>query len=404
MASTSVSASSIDQILQKYTSLSENPVPGIIAGIVDNRKGLVYLGSAGAKSLSDPHDKVSNDSTVAFYSTTKAITVTAFLQLLESGKIHSINDLVEDYIPELKNVTLLSSFEENGNPILTAPKTKPTLLHLVTHTAGFAYAFFNENYKKLQEKTGSPNILASTWKEFDTPLNFEPGSQWEYGSNIDFLGKVVENVSGLTLDQYFKKYIFEPLDIQSLTFIRTPQHFSNHTSIHQRDYKTKKTVALPELHPAVPEFHCGGHGLFGKVEDYLKFLEIFLHNGKSPTTNRQILKPETIQNYCFASLLPKGLEIVPLPASQPNLSNPVEIAPGVPKTWTANWLRIDSELPTGRSSGSFMWAGLTNLYYWVDPKKGIAGFFAAQLFPFYDPNCLSAFQEFETAAYQLLNK
>ncbi|GMM35720.1 hypothetical protein DASC09_030450 [Saccharomycopsis crataegensis] len=396
----------LDNILSKYTNPSfENHVPLAIAAVVTRENGLVYLGAAGAKDASVPDDKVTTDTTLAFYSDTKAVACTALLQLLERGQIKSIDETVETYIPEAKNIKILQGFDEEDQPILKDATVKPTIRHLLTHTAGFSYAFFSSHYKKLLDLTGKPNILLSSWEQFQTPLIFEPGSEWHYGVNIDWVGKIVYNVSGQTLDQFLQENVFKQIGAPSLTFTRRPEHYANQAEIHQRANCTSgDLIPLKGIHPEVPEFHAGGHGLWGKLEDYMKFLEIFLHEGKCPSTGAVVLKPETVRDYAFSNLLPKGITCTPnFQYDQPQLSNPVDLFDLFPKdkmSWTANFFKVDVDLPTGRSAGSLSWCGLPNLYYWIDPKKGVTGMFCTQLFPFYDKTALEALTEFETEVYK----
>lgn len=390
---------SFDQILEKYTSLGELPLA--IGIIVTKNDGLVYSNGFGLRDVTDKSSVVTKDTVVAFYSTTKAITTTALVQLIESGKIDSLDDPVEKYVPEIKDIKLLTGFEADGTPILVEAKNKPTLRHLVTHTAGFSYTFFSHKYLDYSKATGKGNILNSKWDEFTTPFINEPGTKWHYGVNIDWVGKVVESVSGQTLDAYCKEHIFKPLGASSLTFVRGADQYANQAEIHAR-IGEKEFKPLKGIHPEIPEFHAGGHGVWGRLEDYLKFLEIFLHEGKSPSTGAQILKPQSIENYSFKNLLPEGVKVTSsLEESQPEFSKFVSFDPyGDKQSWTASFHKTDIDLPTGRSAGSYNWAGLPNLYYWIDPVKGIAGMFATQVFPFFDPAALKAFGEFETAAYE----
>lgn len=396
MPSLSDLSSKLDAVLQHWTESQHDAekLPFIIAGAADKTQ-LKYLGSAGLKDSNDQSSGVSNDTRVALYSTSKAVTVTLLFQLIERGVIGSIDDPVEKYVSDIKNIKLLKGFDDNDKPILDDVKTKVTLKHLVTHTAGFAYAFFDPLYAKLQDQTGNPNILKADWEHFKTPLVFEPGTRWEYGSNIDWVGKVIMEASGMSLDDFVKKNICEPLQMKTFTYIRTSDQLDNQAKIHFRDLDTGKLKPSEELHPLDPLFQCGGHGLFGTVGDYLKFLQIFLNDGASPD-GVQILKPETIRNYFFTDLL-DGLTLETLPAAQPYLTNEVAFSPS--DSWTALFAVTKKGLATGRSANSFNWAGLPNLYYWIDPRKGCVGYFATQLFPFFDETALSAFLEFEKTFY-----
>lgn len=391
----------LDSILAKWT--GDGSLPMISAGVV-TKDGIIYQGATGTNNLSEPEGKTNGDTIFELYSTSKAVTTTAAVQLIEKGLI-GIDDPVEDYLPEIADIKVLEGFDENDKPILRDPVNKPTIRNLLTHTAGFSYTFFSFKYAKLFETTGKPNPFKDKWEEILFPYVYEPGTKWHYGANIDVLGKVIQNVTGLTLDEYFKKNIFEPLEITSMTFNRTPQQALNKAVIHARDASGSLKV-LPDERPLKPEFHCGGHGLYGSVPDYLKFLLIFLNKGTSPITGKQILKPESVENYSFANLLPEGIFVEgTLDHSEPHYSNPVNTFDQLPKelhTWTSSFYRTDVQLPTGRSAKSFMWCGLPNLYYWIDPTEGVAGMLATQVFPFFDEKALAANGEFETEVYKFL--
>jgi methyl acetate hydrolase len=393
--------SQLENILDKYTNNKSLPVA--FGAIATRDKGIVYVGSSGFRNIEDASTKVDNESILAFFSCTKAVTTTALLQLLEKGLIKSIDDPVENYVPDIKDIKVLKGFDEFGSPILVDPKTKTTIRHLITHTSGLSYSFFSYAYRELYEKHNTADILKSTWDQFQTPYIFEPGTKWHYGAGVDWAGKIVYEVSKQSLGDYCKKNIFEKIDAKSLTFERSDSQIKNTIQLHQRT-EDGSVHSLGEILTEKPEFHPGGHGLYGTISDYVKFLEIFLHEGKSPITGAQILKPETLKNYSFKNLLPEGVQIEStLEHSQPHLSNKIELFDSIPKesqSWTASFHKIDIELPTGRGSESYGWGGLPNLYYWIDLKKGVTGMFATQLFPFSDPIALEAFQEFETAAYK----
>ncbi|KAG7193071.1 uncharacterized protein KQ657_001188 [Scheffersomyces spartinae] len=391
----------LDPILEKWT--KEGNLPMISAGVV-TKDGIIYLGASGSNNLNNPEGKTNLDTIFELYSTTKAVTTTAAVQLIEKGLL-GLDDLVENYIPEIKGIKILDGFDENDKCIFKDPVNKPTIRNLLTHTAGFSYTFFSFKYAKLYDTTGKPDPFKDSWDEILTPYIYEPGTKWHYGVNIDVLGQVIQKVSGVTLDEYFKKNIFAPLGITSMTFIRKPEQVANKAIIHSREENGSLKV-LPDDRPLEPEFHCGGHGLYGTIPDYLRFLLIFLNKGTSPITGKQILKPESVENYSFANLLPEGVFVEDsLEHSQPYYSKPVTTFSQLPKelhTWTSSFYRTDVPLPTGRSAKSFMWCGLPNLYYWIDPTEGVAGMLATQVFPFFDEKCLEANNEFESEVYKFL--
>lgn len=390
----------LDNVLEKYS--TGNTLPCAMGAIVTKDKGLVYIGGSGLKDIENEESQINIDSTLAFFSCTKAVSSTALLHLLDQGLIKSIDDPVANYVNDAKYIKVIHGFDEDKNPILKDPINTLTVRHLLTHSSGFSYSFFSNTYKELFESNGSPNILKSTWNEFNTPLLFEPGTKWHYGVSTDWIGKIVYEVSKMSLGDYCKKYIFEPIGAKSLTFEKTKNQLNDSIEIHQR-YPDGNIKPLKNLLVEKPDFHPGGHGLYGTLTDYMKFLEIFLHEGKSPNNGAQILKPETVKEYSFKNLLPEGVQIEStLEHSQPLLSNKVDLFDMLPKEsqgWTAGFHKIDVPLPTGRGKSSLSWAGLPNLYYWIDIEKGITGMFATQIFPFNDEIAVKGFQEFETTAY-----
>ena len=391
----------LDSILQEYT--NNGKLPCALGAVINKDNGLLYVGSSGLKDIENNDSLIDNDATLAFFSCSKSITTTALLQLIEKGLIKSIDDPVENYVKDIKDVYIINGFDDNNKPILTKPKTKPTLRHLLTHTSGFAYSFFNYHYKTLQDTTGIPNILNSTWDDFNTPLTFEPGTKWHYGAGIDWVGKVIYDVTNMSLGDYCKENIFNKLNAPSLTFERSKDQINNTIELHQRNIENPiELKPLRDVLPEKAEFHAGGHGCFGTITDFMKFLEIFLHEGKCPETGFQILKPETIANYSFKNLLPENVFIKStLDYSDANLSNKIDLEkiPDNLQGWTSSFHKIDCSLPTGRGK-SYSWAGLPNLYYWIDIDNGIIGMWATQVFPFMDNDSLECFNKFETAVYQ----
>lgn len=400
--------SNFDKILSSYTDPSrENPLPMVIAGAATREDGLVYLGASGKTNVVDGTD-VTTDTPVAFYSCTKAITTTALLKCLELGLIDLIDDPVEKYVPEIKDSEVFDLIGPDGKVETRKPKVKPTIRHLMTHTSGFLYSFFSNTYKKILDTNGVGNIMELSWKHFKLPLIFEPGTKWHYGISIDWIGRVIYHVLGTDLDSFCKKYIFNPIGADSITFIRTKEQIATQAEIHKRKHNTHgDLVPLVGIHPEVPEFHAGGHGAWGKVEDYLKFLQIFIHEGKT-RDGVEVLKKTTIDNYSLKNLVPEDVSLKPtLEYPDPSLLNPIELFDQLPVEklgWTSSFQLIDLDFPTGRKAPHYNWCGLPNLYYWIDTTSGVVGMFATQLFPFYDKTALEGFGEFETEVYKTFVK
>jgi len=387
--------SAADTVLQRVVSGSPR-VPGVVA-IATDRNRNIYEGTAGKRTLGEDAD-MTTDSVFAIFSTTKAIAGTACLQLVEDGKL-DLDAPAKNYAPDIGKLQVLDGFDSDGTPKLRPPKRDVTTRMLLLHTAGFAYDFFNEKYNRLAEEQGQPSVITATKESINTPLLFDPGDEWEYGSNIDWAGQVVEGISGKRLGEVMQERILDPLDMSSTAFSMTPDMRKRLTRIHQREADDSLTPMTDfELTPA-PEVHMGGHGLYSTVDDYCKFIRMWLNDGKGP--NGQVLKKETIlaaEKNGLGDLKVKGL-----PGVIPSLSNYAEFFPGMSKSWALTFMINEEDAPTGRPAGSLAWAGLANCYYWIDRINEIGGYWATQIFPFADPTSVVGYLDFETAVYDSLS-
>ena len=338
---------------------------------------------------------MTTDSVFAIFSTTKAITGTACLQLVEDGKL-DLDAPAKKYAPDIGKLQVLEGFDAAGKPKLRAPKRDITTRMLLLHTAGFGYDFFNETYNKLATEHGQPSVITSSKKAINTPLLFDPGDHWEYGSNIDWAGQVVEGIAGKRLGEVFAERIFKPLGMTDTAFTMTPSMRTRLTGMHQRAADGSLSVHEGFELPQDPEVHMGGHGLYATVGDYCKFIRMWLNDGNGP--HGRVLKHETVlaaEKNGLGSMKIKGL-----PGVIPALSNYAEFFPGMPKSWALTFMINETDAPTGRPAGALAWAGLANLYYWIDRKNGIGGFWATQIFPFADPASVGGYIDFETAVYK----
>jgi methyl acetate hydrolase len=189
--------------------------------------------------------------------------------------------------------------------------------------------------------------------------------------------------------------IFGPLGMTSTAFVLTPPMRSRLARVHQREADGSLTP-MPDFElPQEPEVHMGGHGLYGTVGDYCRFIRMWLNDGAGE--HGRVLKAETVRMAERNHLGER--KIKGLPGVIAALSNYAEFFPGMPKSWALTFMINDEEAPTGRPAGSLAWAGLANLYFWIDRRNGIGGFWATQLFPFADPTSVGGYLEFERAVY-----
>ncbi len=370
-------------------------VPGVVA-LATNREGNIYEGAVGVRSLGNGV-AMTTDTICAIFSTTKAIAGTACLQLVEEGRL-DLDAPAKNYTPDIGELQVLDGFDDSGDPILRPPKRDVTTRMLLLHTAGFAYDFFNEQYNRMAEDHGQPSVVTSSKAALMTPLLFDPGDEWEYGTNIDWAGQVVEGITGKRLGEVMSERILEPLGMDSTSFDLSGEMRSRMALIHQRGDDGSLTPLDFEL-PADPEVHMAGHGLYSTAEDYCKFIRMWLNDGMGPG-GQQIVSKETVEMAQQNGL--GEMKIKGLPGVIPWLSNYAEFFPGMPKSWALTFMINDEDAPTGRPAGALAWAGLANLYYWIDRANGVGGFWATQIFPFADPTSVVGYLDFETAVYDNL--
>jgi methyl acetate hydrolase len=384
---------SADSILQRVVS-GDAPVAGV-AAIATDRDASIYEGSAGVRTLGSDAP-FETDTVCAIFSTTKAVAGTVALMLVQEGSL-DLDAPASQYVPAIGELQVIDGFAEDGSPRLRAPKRAITTRMLLTHTAGFGYDFFNPTYFRLAQEHGQPSVITASLASISTPLLFDPGERWEYGSNIDWAGQVIEGVTGQRLGEAMRERIFEPLGMTSTAFTMTEDMRARLASIHQRT-EDGSITPLDLVLPQDPEIHMAGHGLYSTAEDYMKFIRLWLNDGAGP--DGRLLDPQTVEMAARNHL--GDTKVTALPGVIPALSNDAEFFPGMPKSWALTFMINDEDAPTGRPAGSLAWAGLANLYYWIDRDNGVGGFWATQLFPFADPTSVGGYLDFETAVYQSL--
>src|SRR3984885_5480097 len=207
------SKTQIDQILRAKSDAKE--IPGVVA-IAANGNEVTYQGAYGKRDLSKD-DAMTPDSVFWIASMTKAVTAAAGMQLVEQGKL-SLEAPIGSVLPDLAAPQVLEGFDADGKPKLRPAKKPITLRHLMTHTAGFAYDMWSGDMVQYLEKTGTPGVTSCKNDALKTPLMTDPGTRWESGTNIDFVGKAVEAVSGKRLDAYLRENMFAPLGMTDTGF------------------------------------------------------------------------------------------------------------------------------------------------------------------------------------------
>lgn len=365
----------IADLLQR--AVDSGAVPGAAALVVE-RGGVVLHECAG----------VERSTGFRLASMTKSICSAAALQLVERGEI-SLDDPVERHLPDAAGWRVLDGWDGDV-PRLREPRTPVTVRHLLTHTSGHGYFFLHPELARWHEVTGTPNVLTGRRAALDTPLVADPGTTWEYGTSTDWVGLLVEAVSGRRLDAYLDEHVFGPLGATSLTFAPADDLRERVLPIHHRTPDGGLTARGFDL-PRSPEFWSAGGGLYGEAQDFGRFLAALLDDGAP------LLEAATAE-----LMFTDQLGEVSLPAlmrsAAPELFNDVPAWP-LRQGWGCGLHLLLEDVPGMRRAGSGDWAGLFNSYFWVDRAAGVAGAFFTQVLPFFDAQVVQTVGAFEQAVY-----
>jgi len=385
------SLAGIDATLSRAAEAKE--VPGVVA-LAATDTGVLYEGAFGLRDVVDG-PAMTRDSVFRIASMTKAVTSVAALQLVEQGKLQ-LDEPIGKVLPELAAPQVLEGFDSSGAPRLRPAKRPITLRHLLTHTAGFGYEVWDPDLIRYVKVTGIPSILTGKLAALHLPLVFDPGERWEYGINIDWVGRAVEAAAGQPLDAYFSAHIFAPLGMTDTGFVPSADQASRLVRVHRRGLDGSLEPITMEI--SHREFFSGGGGLLSTGRDYLTFLQMLLHQGRF--NGAQLLRPGTVSQIGQNQI--GNLQLGIMKTAMPELSNDVDLFPGVRCGHGLASVVNAQQGPNGRSAGTLTWAGLFNTYYWIDPQKHVTGVILTQILPFADARAVKLYGEFERGIYDAL--
>ncbi|KAF4120935.1 CubicO group peptidase, beta-lactamase class C family [Geosmithia morbida] len=343
-------------------------------------------------------------------SCTKLVTSIACLQLVEKGVLALDDaDQVERLCPELKDIRVV-----NRDGALEDKEGRITLRMLLTHTAGFGYSFMNLSLAKYREGQTPFDEMSGSMEDMLQPLVNQPGRTFEYGISLDWAGILLERATGQKLSEYMRESIFEPLGIEEMTMFPSKDLQARVAGLWNRG---EDGVVRPgPLHldkwfnATSPDdaFNSGGAGLCGTLRDFSKILVTLLNNGTSPTTNKKILKPSTVDDL-FTNQLPDQPDFArrPLPTCKPWVTSAApELYPFCPPSKPQGWglgVMLSPSI-TGRSDTAAHWFGVSNLFWWCDREKGVAGIVGSQILPFSDPQVVELWAQVESKVYEDVSK
>lgn len=374
---------SSDRLKHLSREIDHNIEEGHLAGsvVLIARDGeIAYLNAAGMQDLEE-NIPMKENTIFRIASMTKPITTTAVMMLYEEGRF-LLNDPVSKYIPAFEDARVLADSENSSN---SDPATKPaenpvTIRDLLTHTSGLTYhwdnrlgSIYNDNGITHGLISDMDSLAEDIPKLAQLPLIHEPGEQWTYGLSIDVLGYLVEVVSGMPLDDFFKTRIFHPLGMDNTQFHVSPEQESRLATAYTvgNDGTLKRIEDEPVTGDGANRyaayyplnenhrFLAGGAGLTSSVLDYYKFCQMILNGGE--LNGKRLLSPKTVELMTtdhVGDLLPN-------------------MGFGYGFGITRN-LAEEGELD---SRGSFGWGSFWYGTFFIDPAENMIGISVAQKHP-----------------------
>jgi CubicO group peptidase (beta-lactamase class C family) len=373
-------SSSVEAVLR--AAVDSGAVPNVVGVAADDR-GVTYQGAAGPRAVGGD-EPVGVDSIFRIASMTKPVCTVAALQQRERGNL-DFDAPVDSYCPDFAAIRVLDGFDD-GKPRMRAPASRATVRQLVTHTAGLAYGFWNADLARWEAATGPSDALAA-------PMVADPGTRFEYGISVDWLGRVVEAASGQSLDDYLREHIFAPLGMSSTGFLVDDEQRGRCVPVHVRD-EGGAWVATDFDWDQHPDRWAGGHGLYSTPRDYLQFQRMLLGGGTLAGTT--ILDRSSVRE-AFANQIGDLWFPAEIPTADPATICDFVAGPGL--KWGWGLLLNTSERPGLRSAGSGGWVGIFNTHFWVDPRARVAGALYSQFRPLGTPQALRMYVDFERALY-----
>jgi len=384
MSETIVSGLSVDRLSRLHRHLDENYIqPGRIPGAVTlvARHGKVVWTNAQGMMDVERGRPMQRDTVFRIYSMTKPVTAIAMMQLYEQGKF-LLSDPVHKYIPFWRNLRV---YKSGSYPDFeTEPaSTTMTIRDLFTHTSGLTYGFTERTevdaaYRKLK-LDGSPILTLEKLVErlAELPLEFSPSTGWNYSASTDVLGYLVEQLSGQSLDEYFRQHIFVPLGMDDTGFhVREDQQDRFGACYLYQPGDTMKLQDDPQRsrYLKLPRFLSGGGGLVSTIDDYYRFAQALCQGGEYQ--GARIIGRKTLE-FMRLNHLPGNQDLPAL--SVGGFSETPYQGHGFGLGFS---VRTDiARSQTIGSEGEFGWGGLASTSFFVDPKEDMVAIFMTQLMP-----------------------
>ncbi|CBF84391.1 hypothetical protein AN9049.2 [Aspergillus nidulans FGSC A4] len=373
--------SDFDALLAEYTNRENPKAHGVICKCVDRNGNEIYSKVAGYDSLSPDAQPLREDAVLRIASATKLITSIALLQCVEKGLV-GLDEPISRVLPEFADKQILTDVV--GSDLVFGPSKVPvTARHLLTHTSGLGYYFTNKLLSLRAEALARAGVKPSLriTDRFDIPLVFEPGTGWLYGCSLDWAGVAVSRLNGgISLEQYMVENIWQKLGLSApfphFNIARHPGYLARAMGGAQQT-SDGRLERLDTWSFDNPEDQDGGSGLSCTAKDYVAVLADLVSD--SP----KLLRLETIAEMFRPQLESKSASVdmlLQLRFAWDIVSGPV--SGDAVNHGLAGILCLDEVAEIGQPRGMLGWGGASNIVWWVNRERGVAGFFATQQMPF----------------------
>jgi CubicO group peptidase (beta-lactamase class C family) len=342
---------------------------------------VAYLATYGNRDI-EAGLAIENDTLFRIYSMTKPVTSVAAMMLYEEGAFE-LTDPVGRFIPSFSETRVYSS----GSSLapVTEPSSEPMQIwHLLSHTSGLTYATNNSHpvdamyrAEKLTGSTGDLDLATFCDRLGHVPVMFTPGTRWNYSVSCDVLGRVIEVASGLPLDEFFRRRIFEPLRMGDTSFGTPVEKLDRLAALYAYDPATGRAVRDDErakLARSRPGFLSGGGGLVSSAADYNRFVQMLLCEGELDGV--RLLGPRTLR-YMTQNHLPGGVDLEEIGQRSFSETRYNGVGFGLGFSVVIN----PAKHKVLSSAGEFAWGGAASTAFWVDPKEQLTALFLTQLTP-----------------------
>lgn len=333
---------------------------------------VVAFNTYGEKAPGQPMTK---DAIFRIYSMTKPITGVAMMILFEEGKWR-LDDPVTKFIPEFKDLQVVTKVDEKGVPTLVKAKRPPTMRELMSHTAGFGYGLSNDHYvdKQFREKRvlSSNSLKEMVDRTATIPLMFQPGELWSYSVAVDLQGYIVEKISGQTLGQFFEDRIFRPLKMHDTAFFAPTDKAARLAAVYAFDRDAGKLIPADERtqlgggslqdFTKPPSLESGGGGLVSTTTDYARFAQMIANGGE--LDGARILSPASVE-LMGTNAIPENV----LVSSDGRSASRFNEAVG----FGLDFMVVNDPRKAGtlEGKGTMSWGGAAGTWFWVDPTNDL---------------------------------